>query len=166
MFKPLRVLAAPLSIAAVSLAAAAPVVAADVPTDPHCEGDRGRTYNACLRLTIAPYSFWDAHVGLDAYMQMRYAEELIACGTDIRATLYGDDGGGSKDQVLGELSVDPGWPVAWSRGLSAELTQAQARVDEDKGADQDELYAIVSYTDCFGVRQSHRTGEIRGNFNR
>lgn len=162
----LRAFAALLAIVAVSLVAA-PRAAADSASDPHCNYDSNGSFNACLRFEWAGYGWMHAHVGIDRYVPEQYGREIVACGADFKASLWGDDGGGNEDDFIRDLVVDPGWPTAWSRGISAELTAKylDPELDEDKGSDRDELYARVSYFDCHdGWRHEYRTGEIVGDF--
>ena len=101
------------------------------------------------------------------YLPEQYAREVVACDPDVRAVLFGDDGGGSKDDEIRHLWVGPGWPIAQSYGVSAALfaqTIHDSDLDEDPDG-SDELYARVSYWDCHtGLRRYFRTGTIKGNF--
>jgi len=157
-------LAAALAIVAASLAAAPPASAASY--GPHCQHDPYFIeYNACLRLDDLGAFLWNAHVGIDAYMTEQYAREIIACGANFRAELWGDDGGYPYDDFISYLPLKSGFPVAGPWGLGAELqkTVHSSQLNEDSG--QDELYAYVSYYDCHTLRTHRkRTGTIRGYF--
>jgi hypothetical protein len=160
--RPLQVLAAALAILAVSFIAAAPRAAA---ATSNCNYD-GRTFLACLSLDYQGYLWYDAHVDLDVALPPQYASEIVACGADLTASLWGDDGGGSDDDFIRNFVVTPGWPVATSTGFSAQLYTKSlyyTKLDEDDGTD--EIYARVSYWDCHtGLTRSFRTGTIWGNF--
>jgi hypothetical protein len=166
--RPLRALAALAAamaiVAATSLAvAAAPASAAMM----RCNGDNGRSFNACLSFDYLDYLWWDAHVGIDVYMPEQYGREIIACGADFKASLRGDDGKGANDPVIRELSIVPGWPIADSTGIAAELIGPSLyndKLDEDDDS-EDELYARVSFYDCHtGWTRNFTTGTIRANF--
>ena len=102
------------------------------------------------------------------YLPEQYAREVVACDPDVRAVLFGDDGGGSKDDEIRHLWVGPEWPIAQSYGVSAALF-AQTIHDSDLYEDpdgSDELYARVSYWDCHtGLRRyfqdRHHQGQLR-----
>jgi hypothetical protein len=79
--------------------------------------------------------------------------------------LWGDDGGGSKDDEIRHLWVGLGWPIAQSYGISAVLfaqTISDSDLDEVDGVDG--LYARVSYWDCHTGLRRFRTGTIVGRF--
>lgn len=167
--RPLRAvatLAAALAIAAASLAAA-PSPAAAASYAPHCKHDPYFIeYNACLRLDDLGSFLWNAHVGIDVYMNEQYAREIIACGARFQASLWGEDG--TYDQFITNLPLRAGWPSAGPSGLGAEFmkTVHSSQLNEDSDG-QDELYARVSYYDCHAGRtgtRSYQTGMIRGYF--
>jgi hypothetical protein len=163
--RPLRVLtalAAALAIVAASLAAAAPSAsAASIPNA--CNFDFV-TFNACLRFDDRGPGRWDAVVGIDVVMPEQYAREIIACGADFRASLWGDDGGGSNDDFISHMVLRPG-PAAGPGGLSAEFSVPvdSSQLDEDDG--EDEVYARISFFDCHtGLAREFRTGTVRRRF--
>jgi hypothetical protein len=89
----------------------------------------------------------------------QYAAEIVGCGADLKASLWGDDDGGSSDDFIRNFVVTPGWPVATPTGFFADLytLNLSTELDEDDG--EDELYARVSYWDCHtGLTRSFRTG--------
>ena len=140
--RPRQVLAAALAILAVSFITAAPRASA---ATSNCNYD-GRTFLACLSLDYQGYLWSDAYVDLDVTLPPQYASEIVACGADLKASLWGDDGGGSDDDFIRTFVVTPGWPVA-------------TKLDEDDGTD--EIYARVSYWDCHtGLTRSFRTGTL------
>jgi len=134
-------------------------------TDPHCNYDFV-TFNACLRiLPTGVLNELTPHVGLDAFMPQRYAQEIVDFGADFRAQLWGEDG--DTDTFLLNLTIMPGWPAAGTGGLGAELHAPNVDtsvLNEDKN-DEDELYAVVSYFDFHtGERKVYTTGILRGEF--
>jgi hypothetical protein len=157
----LAALSAALAIVATSVAAAPPASAASTPNA--CRSVVG-TVNACLRFDDRGFGWWDAQVGIDVYMPAQYGREILACGADFRASLWGDDGG--NDQLISNLVIKPGWPQpADAGGISAEFTVPvfSSQLDEDDG--QDELYARISFSDCHtGWTRRFVTGTIRGYF--
>jgi hypothetical protein len=160
--RPLQAVAAVLAMLAVSLVAAAPRAAA---SEQNCNsGDR--VFVACLRFDYQGYGWYNAHVGLDMTLPPQYGAEIVACGADLKASLWGDDGGGSSDDHIRDFVVTPGWPVATSTGFFADLYTLNISgtdLDEDDG--EDELYARVSYWDCHtGLTRSFRTGILWGYY--
>ena len=163
--RPLRALAAALATVAVSLAAAAPPASAGI-DGPFCLHDR--TSNACLSADWFAGNQWvNVHVGIDVNVPEQYGREILACGADFRATLRGNDGKGSNDPVIRTLEVKPGWPIAGSTGIAAELIGSNLRrseFNEDSGG-EDELYARVSFYDChLGRDRDFVTGGFYGFF--
>lgn len=164
-----RALAAALAIVATSLLAAAPPAPASA-TDMKCNGDNGVSFNACLKFDPAGSSWWDAHVGIDVYMPEQYGREILACGAQFRASVWGDDGASGvsgHDHYISSLGIKPGWPAAGPTGIGAEFGAPihGYYLDEDRGSDTDELYARVSYYDCHnGQTRSFVTGIVRGDF--
>lgn len=159
-------LAATVAIAAAALAVATPPPASAA-DGPACQHDR--SYNACLTLDWwagPPWYYWlDAHVGIDVYMPEHLARDVIACGPDFRASLWGDDGRrgpDSSDDHIRDLDVVPGWPIADSTGIAADLIGPGLRssdLDEDDRDDQ--IYARVSFYDCTqGRDRNFNTGYI------
>ena len=164
--RPLRALAALAAalgiLAATSLAAAAPPASANV--EMRCNGDND-TFNACLHFEWLGYGNLEPHVGLDVYMPEQHARDILAYGANFKGSLWGDDGGGSKDDLLKPLYVAPGWPIADSTGMAVEFLgrSVNEELDEDDG--EDELYARVSFRDPdSGVTREFRTGTIRGEY--
>jgi hypothetical protein len=157
--RPLRAVAA-LAIVAASLLAAAPSASA---TDNACNYDN-ITFNACLRFDYADYFWWHAHAGIDVYLPEQYGREIVACGANFQASLWGDDG--ANDQFIRDLVIKPGWPAAGPTGIGAEFDAQYLHgsdLDEDDG--EDELYARISYFDCHtGLTRNFVTGTIRGDF--
>jgi len=156
--RPLRALLAMLAIIAAYLLAAAPQASANT-----CNYD-GRSFNACLRFDWAEYGYYRVHVGIDALMGERFAQEILACGPNFSASLMGDDG--ATDQFIVPLQLKPGWPVAGTAALAAEFTSARLgrQLDEDPGENQDELYAHITFYDCYGALRSYDTGIVRRDF--
>ena len=122
-------------------------------------------FNACLNFQDAGETNQvTAHVGLDAFMPEWYAQAIVAHGAQVRAWLWGDDGG--NDHFIAELTVMPGWPAAGPSGLGAELSAAnlyRGDLDEDP-YDEDEIYAVVSYFDPSQGQVTYRTGTVHGEF--
>jgi hypothetical protein len=127
----------------------------------------GVSYNACLTIEYAGSARWNVHIGFDRYMPGQYAREIIQCGSQMFAEMYGEDG--STDQWLGYVWLRPGYPVASDgspSGLFAEFFRERMNLDEDRGSDRDEVYGTVHYFDCHdGGWHSYNTGLIVGNFN-
>jgi hypothetical protein len=125
------------------------------------------TFNACLRLDYNGYLWWSPHVGLDVHMAQWYAQSIVDCGGNFQATLWGDDGGGSSDDKITDLVLQPGWPSAGPTGLGVEFALPnlyETRLDEDDDS-EDEIYARISYFDCnTRLTQTFRTGTIHGYF--
>ena len=77
---------------AVALAAGALLVAApgaSAQTQLFCNYD-SVSFNACLHFTVS-YSWWSGHAGLDLKMPPGYAQEVMACGPNFKAELWGDE---------------------------------------------------------------------------
>ena len=162
--RPLRALAAALAIVAASLAAAAPQASAGLM---ECNYEVG-TYNACLSTEAFHFGWFDARVGIDVYLPEQWGREIVACGARFKASLRGDDGKGTNDQVIRQLSLVPGWPVASSAGIAAEFIGPDLQgsdLDEDKGSDTDEPYARISYYDCHtGLTREFVSGVLKGRW--
>jgi len=100
----------------------------------------------------------------------QYGREIITapCNANFKASLRGDDGKGFNDPVIRNLVIEPGWPIADSTGIAAELIGPSLfthELDEDDNDHEDELYARVSYRDCHtGLTRDFTTGIIRANF--
>jgi hypothetical protein len=154
-------LAALLACAGLALSA----TASHASVEQACNFD-GKSFNACLNLDYRGYGWYNADVGVDVKLPAQYAREIVECGADPAASLWGDDGGGSADDYLRDFVLTPGWPSANALGFSMDLyTQSinSRELDEDDG--QDEIYAKVSYWDCHtGGTRTFRTGTIRGEF--
>jgi hypothetical protein len=162
-----RLLAAPAAAGILMLAQIVGIGPAQAATtDLACNYDF-TTFNACLNFDHTGVNEWRAHVGLDAVMSQRYAQEIIDNGAGFHAALFGDDGDGQR-HFLANLSIMPGWPAAGPDGLGAELsaTVSSTTLDEDPN-DEDEIYAIVSYFDFhpgMGRVVEHYTGTVHGEF--
>ena len=161
--RPIRTLAAALAIAIASLVAAA-VPASASPLDNHCNFDRSS--NSCLRFTGSTSFFhWDAHVGIDVHMPEQYGREILACGADFRASLWGEDG--NTDQFIRNLQLKPGWPAGGTGGIAAEFITRllrPAEMNEDTNG-EDELYVRITFYDCHtGVTRPFTTGIVRASF--
>src|SRR4029450_12820248 len=77
-------------------------------TDLACNYDHF-TYNACLDFRATGNVNWlTAHVGLDSVLPEVTAQEIVAHGAAVRASLWGDDG--SRQQFIADLTLMPGWP--------------------------------------------------------
>jgi hypothetical protein len=174
--RPLRALGAALAVIAVSLVAAAPRASADTTTfsgNQACNYD-GRSYYACHILKNSPaYFFSDDFAFLHVNMPEQYAREVIACGADFRASLWGNDGSGgmdSEDDLIRIMQLDPGWPRADWSGIEAHfsgLTLSSSSLNEDGDDDSDEIYVRISFYDCHtGQTRTFMTddlvGELRG----
>lgn len=134
-------------------------------TDLACKYDY-ISYNACLDFRVTNDVNWlTAHVGLDSFLPEGYAQEIVAHGAAVRASLWGDDG--SRQQFIADLTVTPGWPAAGPDGLGVELSEVVSRgqLNEDID-DEDEVYAVVSYFDFHGdgTRHVFHTGTVHGDF--
>ena len=134
-------------------------------TDLACKYDH-ISYNACLDFRATNDVNWlTAHVGLDSFLPEGYAQEIVAGGAAVRASLWGDDG--SSQQFIADLTVMPGWPAAGPDGFGVELSEVLSRgqLNEDRDGD-DELYAVVSYFDFHGSGTRHvfQTGTVHGDF--
>jgi hypothetical protein len=149
-----RLAAAAAVIAGVSLLAAPSPASATIQ---YCHSESFIS-NACLYFVqIGLSDHVDAHVGIDVYMPEQYGREILQCGGNgqFAAALWGDDGGGSGDDFIRNLVLNPGWPAGGMDGIGAEFTALDVRpseLDEDDG--EDEVYARISFLDC-------HTGETR-----
>jgi hypothetical protein len=160
-----RALAAALAVAAVSLLAAAPRASAG-PPEATCGSD-GKTFEACVQLNYKGYLWYDGWAGLDVYLPAQYAAEIVACGADPKASLWGDDDGWEGDDFIRNLVVTPGWPQAKPSGFGVTFNTSSlyyTQLDEDDGTD--EIYIRFSYWDCHtGLTRTFRSPNIVGNFN-
>ncbi len=123
------------------------------------------TFNACLNFqNLGEAGAVNAHVGLDAFMPERYAQEIVSYGAGFRASLWGT--GGGHDQFIADLTVMPGWPAAGADGLGAELSASVAWDQLNVNTrGEDAIYAIVSYFDYHtGSVRVFRTGTVHGEF--
>ena len=150
----LRALAAGVAVAAAALLTAAPSASAGPMA---CNYD-GATFNACVSYeSYSPYtlSYYNFAAGFDHYMnpeRARYIlEPLPPCASNFQAHLWGEDG--ASDQYIRPLQMNPGYPALLSAGLTAhwhgDATSAD-QLDEDHGDDRDEVFARISYIDCYG----------------
>jgi hypothetical protein len=121
-----------------------------------------QTFNACLDFQSVADGVWNAHVGLDAFMPERHAQEIVSYGAGFRATLFN-----SRGQFIAYLSILPGWPAAGPDALAAELAADGLTRDvlDENPYGEDAFYAVVSYFD-FHQHQSQwfTTGTVRGEF--
>jgi hypothetical protein len=165
--RPLQAFATALAIVAACLLAATPRASAAVNSSGLACNYDGVTFNACFSLQYVGYFWWTDHVGIDVRLPEQYAREVLDCAPNFKASVWGDDGGGSSDDFLRDLVVDTTWPpTANASGLSAQFVGYSVNsreLDEDDGAD--ELYARVSYFDCHtGFTRNFRTGIMQDNF--
>jgi len=132
---------------------------------PACNYDH-INFNACLRFYFgSDPNELIATAGLDAYMSPGYAQDIVRSGASVRAQLWGDDGGNGRDQYLGDLTVSPGWPAVIPNGLGMELSATTWRSDLNEDVGEDEIYALVTYSDSHNGRNiTYRTGTVRGYF--
>ena len=158
-----QALAAGLAIFAISMLAGAPRAFAQGPA---CNYDR--TSNSCVTIDALP-PYWVASnvtVGIDVAMSAQHARVVLDCDPTFRAQLWGDDGGGSADDLIGSVWVSDGWPIADANGISAAFALngiLTNRMNEDDG--EDELYARISFYDCdSGETRFFRTGTIHSEF--
>ena len=171
--RPLHALAAALAVIAVSLAVAAPRASADQPVssgNPACNYD-GRTYYACLSLQYLGFFWWNGSPVLHVNLPEQYGREVVDCGADFRASLWGNDGSGgidSEDDFIRNLVLAPGWPQANASGIEAHFTTENLsadNLDEDDGTD--ELYVRMSYFDCHtGLTRTFISDDMVGEFRR
>jgi hypothetical protein len=158
-----RLLAA-LAVIAVSLLAAAPRASADTQTQA-CGYD-GKTYYACLRFDYVGYLWWNGAAVLHVNLPDQYAREVIACGADLKASIWGDDDGDAGDDFIRNMVLAPGSPQVDYAGILANFTTLNlnsSNLDEDDGTD--ELYVRVSYWDCHtGLTRTFRSSNYVGNF--
>jgi hypothetical protein len=166
---PLRILAtlaAALVIGAASLAATAPSASAD--SIGNACSFNVRTHNACLRFDDLGQGEWDAVAAIDVHLPEQYGREIIACGADFKASLFGDDGGFGQDDFITNLVLKPGFPSVATDGppgIGAEFSVPafSFQLDEDQG--EDELYAVISYFDCHShATSAFRTGTVHHFF--
>jgi hypothetical protein len=158
-------LAAGLAIFAISMLAGAPRAFA---FDPYIACHSDRASNSCVTIVELP-PYWvgsNVTVGIDVAMPAQYAREVLDCDPAFRSQLWGDDGGGSDDDLIGSVWVTDGWPIADANGISAEFNLngiLTNRMNEDDG--EDELYARISFYDCHtGETRWFRTGTIHSEF--
>ena len=159
-----RLLAAPVIAGVMVLAQAAAIspAYADV-HDVACNYDHV-TFNACLNFQNVDAGTMNAHVGLDAFMPERYAQEIVSYGAGVRASLWGVADG--HELFIADLTIMPGWPAAGPDGLGAELS-ADVTVDNLNVNihGDDEAFAIVSYFDYHtGSTKEFRTGTVHADF--
>jgi hypothetical protein len=158
-------------IAGVALAVGAMVLPqATVPasaavTDLACNFDL-INFNACLNFTEPTPNVLDAHVGLDAKMPQRYAQEIVAFGgLNTQAQLFSTTG-----RFIVDLPVVSGSPTAGPTGLSARflatgLLRSDLNINPGAGA-QESFFVQVSYFDFHGqgVWKTFRTGTVTADF--
>jgi hypothetical protein len=155
-------LAATLAALTVSLLAAAPRASA---AQQACGYD-GTTYYACLRFDPLPYLWWNGVAFLHVNMPQQYAREIIACGGDFKAKIWGDDDD-PGDDFIRTMVLDPAAPPTVDyAGILVNFiapTIANDQLDEDDGAD--ELYVETSFRDCHtGLTRTFRSSDYKANF--
>ncbi|MEV4320365.1 hypothetical protein [Actinocrispum sp. NPDC049592] len=148
--------------------AAAPASAAV--TDMACNFDFV-TFNACLNFDEPQVNVMNAHVGLDAKMPQRYAQEIVDIGgLNAQAQLWFTNGNGEQTRFIASMAVRPGFPradpVGFELGLDAnDLSRASLNINTARGA-QESFFVVVSYFDpnSQGSWKSFRTGTVTGDF--
>jgi len=163
MNKPARSLVA-LAAVAVSMLAAAPRASADV--QQACGYD-GTTYYNCLRFDYTGYLWWKGVSFLHVNMPQQYAREIIACGGDFRAKIWGDDDGEAGDDPIRDMALDPAAPPTVDyAGLLVSFVApniSNDQLDEDDGTD--ELYVKTSFRDCHtGLTRTFKSSNYVASF--
>ena len=156
-------LAAVLAALAVSWLAAAPRASAD--TQQACGYD-GKTYYACLRFDYTGYLWWKGVAFLHVNLPQQYARDIISCGGDFKATIWGDDDD-PGDDFIRTMVLDPATPpqVDYAGILVSFIAPDihNSQLDEDDGTD--ELYASISYWDCHtGLTRTFRSSDYVASF--
>lgn len=155
IFRARRLGALAAALAATAFALPTPTASARL-TDLVCNYD-GVSFNACLHFTPAGFGYYDGHVGMELYMPAQYSREVLACGANFQASLWGEDG--ASDQFIRPLLIQPGHPalITGRDGITAGWTTSRIgpQLDEDAGEARDEIYARISYIDC------HRPGQVQ-----
>ncbi|MFL6124900.1 hypothetical protein [Actinophytocola sp.] len=153
-----------LAVAALVLPQAVVPASAAV-TDLACNFDR-ITFNACLNFTEPTLNVLDAHVGLDAKMPQRYAQEIVDIGgLNTQAQLFATPG-----RFIADMAVVSGSPSAGPTGLSVRLittglSRGDLNINTGAGA-QESFFVEVSYFDPHGqgAWKTFRTGTVTGDF--
>jgi hypothetical protein len=121
-------------------------------------------YNVCIRIDPVGGDQYRVALGLDDWMTTVRARLLVnGCDHQMFATMRFFDGGGAADDGPFWLDRLPGWPAVGTNVMSAEFAHNFSRsfLDEDAGADWDEIYADVTYFDCItGVWVTYVTPNI------
>jgi hypothetical protein len=151
------------AFAAATLLVAAPRASAQ--TELACNYDYV-SFNACLHFTY-DWGWWTGYAGLDLKMPQRYAQEIVDCGPNFKAELWGDDGGPGKDDYIRPFQIAAGSPQVTSTGISVNAvgnTISPKQMNEDDG--RDELYVRFTYIDCHDPGRVHElhTSDIVGEF--
>lgn len=126
---------------------------------PFCNYPSGS--NTCLTINPVGLGVYTVQVGIDIEKSPQEAQDIINAARAkglpaFTAQIVGDDGHGLNDTAQFAIPLTPGWPQAWSGGLSADftLTVGSSYLDEDRGGDRDELYARVTLHDYrFGLHR-------------
>jgi hypothetical protein len=164
-----RLLAA-LAITGALVLPQAAVPASAAVTDLACNFDFV-TFNACLNFDEPQINVMNAHVGLDAKMPQRYAQEIVAIGgLNAQAQLWFTNGNNNQTRFIADMPVRPGYPradpVGFELGLDANgLSRATLNINTGPGA-QESFFAVISYFDPHsqGTWKSFRTGTVTGDF--
>jgi hypothetical protein len=123
-------------------------------------------YYACLRFDCVGYPWWNGAAVLHVNLPDQYAREVLACGADLRASIWGADGSDSEDDFIRNMVLAPGPPQVDYAGISANFNAPNlnsSQLDEDDGTD--ELYARMSYWDCHtGLTRNFRSSNYVANF--
>ena len=156
-------LAAVLAALTVSLLAAAPRASAD--TQQACGYD-GKTYYACLRFDYIGYLWYQGVAFLHVNLPQQYARDVIACGGDFKATIWGDDDD-PGDDFIRTMVLDPSAPPTVDyAGILVSFYAPNLyydQLDEDDGTD--ELYVRISYLDCHtGLTRTFKSSNYVSNF--
>jgi hypothetical protein len=124
------------------------------------------TFNACLNFTEPTLNVLDAHVGLDAKMPQRYAQDIVAIGApNAQAQLFATNG-----RFIADLPVSTGFPAVGPSGLGVQLAatglaRGDLNINPGAGA-QESFFVQVSYFDPHGqgAWKTFRTGTVTGDF--
>jgi hypothetical protein len=142
--------------------------AADLDYDPHCKQTGGT--NACLWLVPKGIDSYEVRVGIDVSMGAADVEAILQDpAAFISASLWGDDGGDSDDDLLGPVPLTNNHGP-FENGYSAEfLTDASGRkLNEDTstwGEVRDEIVGkITVFFLNTGQTVTYETGVVTNYF--
>ncbi|TWP47306.1 hypothetical protein FKR81_33200 [Lentzea tibetensis] len=130
-----------------------------------CTG--ARDANLCLTIEGLGNGFYRVHVGIDVHMSFEEAQEYIDDpGDPLTAVIRGDDSGRLAELLFGLPLVHLGADPEFGLGADFDTIVPGRLLDEDRGADQDEVRAVVTLTDTDTntVRGTFVSGPIRGNW--